>query len=209
MHAVRRGGGLLAAGPLSADPLNRLSADFQNSTSLGGGTEIATNLAPPGILVYTKSVVPIDRTTGQPLQTLYVTFSAQADVHNGSALLMTATVNGQFCQPLLGETAGGGTTFPNWYTLLRLPAPTTGTNCNDGGGGTADCHDNVISFTCCAHIGIVPPTPEGSSPGVPVNIRLADLPGGDVNTAFYERSTIYIDAVSDPNNKLCAGHRMP
>jgi hypothetical protein len=27
--------GMLAAGPMSADPLNRLSADFQNNTSIG------------------------------------------------------------------------------------------------------------------------------------------------------------------------------
>jgi hypothetical protein len=128
---------------------------------------------------------------------------------------MTATVDGTFCQPLLGETEGTGTTFPHWYTLLKVPASTTGTNCNDGGGGTGDCHDNTIYFSCCARIAPCS-IDSGTCTNPVVNIRLADLPGLDptvpgsaANVAFYERSTIYIDGVSDPNNKLCAAHGSP
>jgi hypothetical protein len=120
---------------------------------------------------------------------LYLTFSAQGDTHNGSALLMQGLVNGTACQPLLGQTGGGGGgkhIFPHWYTLNVLPRSTTGLNCNDGGGGTADCHDNTIAFSCCSTVSTTAPTAR-------VQIKLADLPGGGSNVAFYERSTIYID----------------
>ena len=123
---------------------------------------------------------------------VYITFSAQGDSHNGSALLMKASVTDSSgsetaCEPLAGQSGGGGgpTVFPHWYTLLKLPTDddsTTGNNCDDGGSGTADCHDNAIMFSCCAQIRpdtAVPPTTHT------VNIRLADLPGGDGNFAFY------------------------
>ncbi len=136
-----------------------------------------------GAVVYTKTVA----TKG--LNTLYVTFSAQGDSHSGSALLMNAFVNGGLCQPLAGQSGGGGGGIhvkTGWYTLSHLPQSTTGTNCNDGGGGTADCHDNTIYFSCCARIN---PAATSSS----VAIKLANLPGGGANISFYERATIYID----------------
>jgi hypothetical protein len=40
---------------------------------------------------------------------------------------------------------------------------------------------------------------------VPIEIRLANLPGGDSNFAFYERETIYIDGQIDPAGNLCRG----
>jgi hypothetical protein len=205
--------GLLGAGPLSADPLNRLSADFQNNTSIGGSGEISTNLPPPGIVTYSKTV--LGTSAGKKnFDTLYVTFSAQGDEHNGSALALTATVNGQFCEPLLGQTTrgGGGThEFPRWYTLSHLPRATGVTNCNDGGGGTADCHDNTISFTCCAKV-----EKSAAFPHPVVQIRLADLPGFSAavpgsanNIAFYDRATIYIDGEEDEGANHCTGHGFP
>jgi hypothetical protein len=203
----RRSVGLLAAGPLSADPLNRLSADFQNNTSVGGSGEISTSAPPPGIIVYTKAVNRFSP-SGAQFNTLYVTFSAQADVHNGSALLMQASVDGTFCQPLLGQTdigGGGGLTVPFWYTLLNVPAPTASTNCDNGGGGTGDCHDNTIYFSCCAKL--TPCTTDSTKCTNPVvTIKLADEPGTAPNTAFYERSTIYIDGETGSH---CTPHGVP
>ena len=194
--------GLCVAGPVSASNLQRLSAEFQNDASVGGSGEILTNAAAGpggtgGVVVYDKTIkIPSD------VDVLYVTFSAQGDSHNGSALLMTATVNGGLIEPLAGQTAGGGGGIhlqTGWYTLLILPQPVAITNCNDGGGGSADCHDNTIYFSGCTRI----LTEEHKGPETAdVVIKLADLVGG---VAFYERSTIYIDGQHDPRGELCKG----
>lgn len=197
--------------------LQRLVADFQNTTSIGIPDEIST-IAPPtatpvnpsttsvtsgGNLAYTKSV-------SIPFPVTYITFSAQGDAHSGTALLMQATVtdssgNTTICQPLSGQTGPGGggpNLFPQWYTLLHLPdAGTAVANCNDGGGGSADCHDNTISFSCCALV-----TPDSGASAHSVNIGLASSTGG---TVFYERSTIYVDGSPNPGGNLCAGHGVP
>ena len=205
--------------------LHRLAADYQNTASLGnqiqGVDEVQTTLPPSsnglgGTPVYSK-------TLSVPYDVVFITFSAQADTHNSSALLMSANVtdedgNKQLCQPLAGQTGpGGGNQFTGWYTLLKQPvtgltgATTPPTNCNDGGGGSADCHDNTIYFSCCARV--TPDTDEFFSEDDPfqqtVQIRLADNPGSGNNRAFYERATIYIDAESDPNHKLCTGVGVP
>src|SRR6266852_4117761 len=165
----------------NAAPLHRLAADFQNNTSVGGGGEIFTSSTPGsgGKLVYS-------RTLSIPFGVVYITFSAQGDTHNGSALLMKASVTDDAsvtetsCEPLAGQT--------------------------DGGGGTADCHDNTIMFSCCAQI-----RPDSGDPATThtVKIRLADLPGGDSNFAFYERSTIYVDGSPNPGGTLCSGVGVP
>lgn len=216
---------LLTAGVVSsahAQVLQRLSADFQNDTSTGGAEISTTAPALPGgaggINTYSKTLsVPF-------ANTLFITFSAQGDVHNGSALLMNATVteNGSanktpiLCQPLLGQTSNGGGgphVQTGWYTLLHLPEPSDSTgNCNDGGGGTADCHDNNLVFSCCERITPDRPTFASGRPGFTthtVNLNLADLPGGDSNIAFYERATINIDGVLDLNKSLCQGAPNP
>jgi|SRR6516165_1027435 hypothetical protein len=196
--------GLLLAGTVRADDsgnLRRLSAEFQNMTSLGTDRDISSSEAAEpngsgGTPVYQKNLrVPDD------VDVLYVTFSAQADVHNGGALLMNATIDGTLCQPLVGETqppVGGGPHLQTgWYTLLIPPEPPQVTNCNDGGGGSADCHDNTIYFSCCARLS------KGQGKTVPVDIHLATLPPG--SGSFYERSTIYIDGQKDEKGKLCVG----
>jgi hypothetical protein len=198
----------VALATANAAPLHRLASNFQNNTTVGGSGEISTTLAPPGLLVYSK-------TLSIPFEVVYITFSAQGDAHNGSALLMKASVADASgaetaCEPLAGQsgTGGGGPSlFPHWYTLLKLPITEVAPlNCNDGGGGTADCHDNTIMFSCCALI-----RPDTASPPTThtVNIRLADLPGGDSNFAFYERSTIYVDAGPNPGGDLCSGVGLP
>jgi len=189
----------------NATNLRRISAEFQNNQTVGGIGEISTTAVASaggvgGTPVYTKTfTIPND------IDVLYVTFSAQGDVHNGSALLMNATVNGNLIQPLAGQTAAGGGgphVQTGWYTLLILPTDGTGgpNNCNDGLGGTADCHDNAIYFSGCIAIGHHDPTDP-----LTVQIKLANLPGGDGNFSFYERSTIYIDGQKDTTGNLCKG----
>src|SRR5437667_10399211 len=191
----------------NATNLRRISAEFQNNQTVGGIGEISTTAVASaggvgGTPVYTKTfTIPND------VDVLYVTFSAQGDTHNGSALLMNATVNGKLIEPLAGQTGTGGGgphVQTGWYTLLILPTtstlPLTANNCNDGGGGTADCHDNAIYFSGCINIGHHNPADPFT-----VVIKLANLPGGDNNTSFYERSTIYIDGQKDTKGDLCNG----
>jgi len=204
--------GLLVAFPVMAQDnatnLRRIVSEFQNNNTVGGVGEISTSAAATaggtgGTPVYTKTfTIPND------VDVLYVTFSAQGDTHRGSALLMNATVNGTLIQPLAGQTGiggGGSHVQTGWYTLLILPTTSTdpltpANNCNDGGGGTADCHDNAIYFSGCINIGHHNPADPFT-----VVIKLANLPGGDGNTSFYERSTIYIDGQKDTTGNLCKG----
>jgi hypothetical protein len=187
--------GFLIASPMSASALTRLSADFQDTAS--GANEVSTT-APAlpggagGTVVYTKTVLnPIPGT-------LFISFSAQGDSHQQSALLMNARVNGALCQPLAGQTGGGGGgafVQTGWYTLLHPPLGAAAGTCNNGGGGFSDCHDNAISFTCCVQVRTSFST---------VQIRLANLPGGGANRSFYERATIYIDG--EAGTRLCLPH---
>ena len=204
--------GLLVAFSVNAQDnatnLRRIVSEFQNNQTVGGVGEISTTAAATaggtgGTPVYTKTfTIPND------VDVLYVTFSAQGDTHKGSALLMNATVNGTLIQPLAGQTGiggGGPHVQTGWYTLLILPTTSTdpltpANNCNDGGGGTADCHDNTIYFSGCINIGHHNPNDPFT-----VVIKLANLPGGDDNTSFYERSTIYIDGQKDTTGNLCKG----
>jgi hypothetical protein len=193
-------GSVSAADP-SAPPKRLLSKEFQNNTSLGGTGEISTTAAAlaagaGGTVIYDKTLLEIPN----DIDVLDIEFEGQGDQHNGSALLMNASVNGVLCQPLLGQTAGGGGgphVQTGWYTLSHLPQSTTGTNCNDGGGGTADCHDNTIVFSCCARI---------ESEDARVQIKLANLPGGGANFSFIERTLIVIEGTKDnAKHTLCTG----
>jgi hypothetical protein len=199
---------LFVATSLRAAPLDRLSADFQNQG------EHATSAAPAaggagGVVVYSKTVeVP------EGEEVIYITFSGQADVHTGSALLMNASVGApgrpkRLCEVLIGNF-GAAAAPDGWFTLLKLPRATTGNNCDDGGGGTGDCHDNTIYFSCCARIDNKKKDRHDKDEEIPieVEIKLANFPGnnpGDnpAGTAFYENATIYIDASEDRHGKLC------
>jgi hypothetical protein len=197
--------GLMATGSAGADDredslnLKRLSAEFQNNETVGGPAAGITDAAAGpagtgGTIVYQKDVrVPDD------VDVLYITFSAEAHTLNGSALLMNAMVNGRLCQPLAGSFGGGMSHIQSgWYTLLHLPEPLTITgNCNDTGGGTADCLANTIYFSCCARLLETDPVV------LPVDIKLANLPGGRLSA--YRASTIYVDAQKDEKGQFCAG----
>jgi hypothetical protein len=192
-----------------SEPLERLSADFQSAQSLAGppgpppGSVITNVPAQPngagGEVAYEKVLeVPRD------LDVLYITFSAQGVTNFGSALLMTALVNGALCQPAAGGPAplSGGHQQFGWFTLLHLPEPTTSTgNCNDGGeGGTAKCASNTIYFSCCARI---------DTDDVAVQIKLANNPGGNGNVSAYDSASIYIDGQKDAKGTRCTGVSSP
>ena len=231
-----------AVATANASALQRLSAEFQNAASKSVGGEVSTNLPPlpPSDPAFPGGLVLYDKIISLPQAVAYITFSAQADTHLGSALLMSASIVDSagaetVCQPM--ATAGGAAEikFP-WMTLLKLPAPTTSTNCKtglgDGGGGSADCHDNTIMFSCC--VLVAKPDRGGDDDEVKtgktgsggtthhvkirlddevktthhVKIRLADFPGGlttggEFINAFYENSTIYIDSGPNPGKGFC------
>jgi hypothetical protein len=200
---------------LLASSLHRLSAEFQNTAT--GANEVVTDVAPlagglGGISAYSK-------TLSIPFDVVYVTFSAQGDTHGGAALSLSANITDAaavttVCQPMAGQTGdgGGGTAGPaGWMTLNKLPTNPavdavggTPNNCNDGTGGSADCHDNTVMFSCCLRI-----TPDTASTKHTVEIRLASQPNPQTpltpSNAFYERSTIYVDASADPGGSLCSG----
>jgi hypothetical protein len=140
-----------------------------------------------GTAVYTKTVfVPSGNNT------LYVTLSATGDEHlnddyldpefgKGAAAEYTCLVDGAFCNPGTGGAAGSPA---GWLALSKLPDGgdyLVSNNCNDGGGGTADCHDNGVYYTWCTSI----------EPGThTVQIRLGSSNGG---TVFLEKAHYYID----------------
>ncbi len=195
--------------------LHRLSAEFQNTTS--ASEEIFTSVAPTGTALApgTGGTSVYSKTLAIPFDVVYVTFSAQGDTHGGATLTMSANVTDAaavktVCQPMAGEVAGGGGTAgpPGWMALQKTPTDgtveTAANNCNDGGGGVADCHDNTIMFSCCLRI-----TPDTGVTKHTVEIRLGSEPNPQTpstpTNAFYERSTIYIDASTDPAGTLCSG----
>jgi len=164
-------------------PVHRFSAEFQFSPP--GSPEITTAALPGpggtgGTTVYSKTLFI-------PYRTLFVTFSATGDTHRGltggAALLMTCVVDGVVCRSGGGLPNAGP---PGWITLQKMPDVST--NCNDGGGGGGDCHDNNLNYTWCT-------TVDGPGPRT-VELKLASSNGGIV---FYERSHIYIDATPNKN----------
>lgn len=208
---------LLAASVAIPAALERLSAEFQSPGEISTtATPAASPVpgAPGGVVVY-------DKTLNIPPGVAYITFSAQGDTHEllgpgpaflpipgtGSALLMSASItdaagNVTICQPM--ATAGGAALFgAPWMTLLKLPDGEPPNNCNNGGGGPADCHDNAFSFSCCALIsGGGNGGDDNGGGGTPhdVKINMASSNGG---TVFYEDSTIYIDRGPKVDGSFC------
>jgi hypothetical protein len=199
---------LLAATVAMPAALERLSAEFQS------GSEIETFATPAASPVPGDpgGVVVYDKTLNIPPGVVYITFSAQGDTHEqvdangdnipntGAALLMTASItdaagNVTICQPM--ATAGGAALFgAPWLTLLKLPdGETSPNNCNDGGGGPADCHDNAFSFSCCAVL-------TGGRGGTSRDVKI-NLASSNGTLVFYEDSTIYIDRGPDAGGGFC------
>ncbi len=173
---------------VQADPdaIRRLAADFD---FFGLGEEASTVLTVDpgdptagGISIYEKTVFVPEKTN-----TMYITMYTTGDTHDGAASCFSCLVDGAFCNPggqgaarcALG--AAGPVPVPGWITLLKEPAGHAGTNCDDGVGGSGDCHDNAIAYSWCTPI----------EKGVhTVQLRMASSTGG---TVFVEQAHFYVD----------------
>lgn len=194
--------GLLTVGiwpryEVQAHNLTRLTADFKNfddtetTTTTGVFPNSAGSVAgDDGTLVFSKTVF----TQADDQNVLYVTISAVADTHGGSALWINCRVDGVDCNAGFGGAAGapGG-----WIAVNKLPVATGGAdNCNDGGGGAGDCHDNTIYYTWCTPV--VPADLEGGSAHT-VELRMATSISGQ--NVFFETAHIFVDASDlEPEN---------
>jgi hypothetical protein len=162
------------------------------------GTEAVTALEPPGIAIYSKTIlVPAGNNV------LYLTMSTTGDTHDGAASCFTARVDGNFFAPGQQGSArcanGGTTRVPGWITLLKLPLDDNAAdNCNDGGGGSADCHDNSIHYEWCKSI----------APGVhTVEVRMATSSAG--SNVFIEQAHFYVDTNGLPSGARCVRAATP
>ena len=188
--------GIAVPAAVNADPdaIRRLAADFDFFGLFEEAVTAATvNPADPagsGLVIYEKTVfVP------QKANTMYITMHTTGDAHDGAASCFSCLVDGAFCNPggqgaarcAPGETAP----VPGWITLLKEPAGHSGTNCNDGGGGTGDCHDNAINYSWCT------PIEKGTHT---VQLRMASSTGADV---FIEQAHFYVDVSRIRGDNRC------
>ena len=170
-----------------AGDLYRIASDFAK----WDGTEFSTSVAaiglPPaggGTVIYQKSVIIPPNTTS-----IYVTVSTTGDTHQGAAHRFACTYNGVSCRTSPGGVDGAPS---GWISLLKLPVATGGsTNCNDGGGGAADCHDNNVYYTWCVRT-----TPSNFTALSKVQVKMATSILG--KTVFAEKAHFYVDANIGP-----------
>ncbi len=183
---------------VNAQNLTRLVAEFKNfdntetSTTngvcnpvagpCGSGSSTGAMPGNDGFTVYTK---PFFVPGGQI--TAYFTFSAVADTHDGVAEWLSCRLDGAFCNP--GPQGAGQPPPPGWIAVKKLP--NAGTNCNDGGGGSGDCHDNSISVTWCMPI----------TGGVhTIELKMASSFKG--HQVFFQGAHFYLDT-SDATGPTC------
>jgi hypothetical protein len=176
--------GAAIAGP--DGPLFRHAADFFKFDGTEFTTAVTANANPAiadGALFYDRTVV-----LPSSSNVLYVTLFTTGDTHGGAALWLSCryTIGGvvNLCRsgPVGIDEAPNG-----WVAVKKLPVPVDGaTNCNDGGGGPADCHDNAIAYSWCVQL----PSP---TPGtVRVRLRMATSIAGQ--NVFVEKGQAYIDS---------------
>jgi hypothetical protein len=129
---------------------------------------------------------------------LRITWSTAGDSHDGAALRIACRIRPastgvwSWCNP-----TGSGAAPGDYITKNKVPAGTGALNCNDGGGGDGDCHDNSIEMTWCV--------PISGDDVFDIDLRLAPGPGltgGEV--AFVEASYFFIDS-SKVNGQCGAG----
>ncbi len=179
--------GLLAfAMPSQAGkPWHSVTADtdfvFECATSVATLNNAA---APGGVSCFgTTQFVP------SSANVLRVTMSSAGDTHNGARLRVGCLIRPASTGVWSFCNAFGTGAAPGFYiTKNKLPQPTANTNCNDGGGGSADCHDNSIEQTWCIPVD----TPDTFD----IDIRIGPGPelAGGGNFAFIEASTFFVDS---------------
>jgi hypothetical protein len=170
----------------AGDQIHRLAADPK---FFGEFEEASTIVEPPGLAIYDKTVfVPGDANV------LYLTMSTTGDTHDGAASCFTALVDGNFFNPggqgAARCAANGTMNVPGWVALIK--EPDGGTNCNDGGGGGGDCHDNATQYQWCT------PISRGTHS---VQVRMATNSAG--KTVFIEQAFFYVDASRIKSGSAC------
>lgn len=185
---------LISAGAKADGPVIRHSADFFKFD----GTEFTTTItasptgSPDGALFYRKSVlVPSDSNV------IFVTLYATGDAHGGAADWFSCRLNGAFCRP--ATTTGIDKAPKGWIALVKIPTDASGAlnNCNDGGGGTADCHDNAVAYSWCV---LLPP--RSVETPVTVDLKFATSIAG--KNVFIEKGHVYIDSSRIAQADQCA-----
>ncbi|MCZ6760675.1 MAG: hypothetical protein O7D29_09930, partial [Gemmatimonadetes bacterium] len=148
----------------------------ERADRLAMGFEIATAAVIPGVSIYAEPIF-----LSGAKRTVYITFVASGDTHDGARLLMRGEVDGEACTGGPGATP----TAPGWQSINMMPASNSGaSNCNNGGGGPGDCHDNSIIYTCCRNV---------KEPG-PHTVTLRMASGGLPGTVFFEQAHVYVDS---------------
>ncbi len=143
-----------------------------------------------GLIIYEKTFQV------RGANTLRVTLSTTGDTHNGAASWFACIVTDpdgtrRFCNP---GGPGASANPPGWITLLKEPQPVMSTNCNDGAGGSADCHDNGIHYAWCTQI--------PKSAGVyTVELWMASSAVG--SRVFIEQAHFYVDQTKIVQENVC------
>jgi hypothetical protein len=169
----------------SADFFKFDGSEFVTATTAVAGPTDRTPGTPDGALFYGKRVL-----VPQGSNTLYVSIYTAGDTHFGAAEWLSCRVNGSFCRP--GVDTGIDEAPSGWTSLLKLPQdvqkpvgpPFPVNNCDNGFGGSADCHDNAVTYQWCV------PVRGGIS--VLVDLKMAtSKPGSPV---YLEKAFVYIDS---------------
>lgn len=196
-------GAMVLAGSLAAEAsgqLRRYAADYW---SFRGGEFSTTNpsLADPGGDINIPAAAPNDGalfyrktiTVNSSINTLYVAVDTTGDAHDGAALRLSCRINGEFCRTS-ANPAGVDGAPSGWITLLKVPTSDGNTNCNDGGGGSADCHDNNINYTWCVPLEPYL-APDGGNTPVTIDLKMSSSSTGGESDGrvFIEKGHVFID----------------
>jgi len=126
---------------------------------------------------------------------LRITWSTAGDSHDGARVLLGCRIRAASSDD--GEwnycnANGTGAAPGNYITKNHIPAGTGATNCDNGGGGDGDCHDNSIEMTWCV--------PIDGDDVFDIDLRIATAPGDSEDDdapngrAFVEASYFFIDS---------------
>ena len=150
--------------------------------------------APGGVSCYGTTVYVDGKTN-----VLRITVSTAGDTHLGAALRLGCRIRPastglwSFC-----NAVGTGAAPGSYITKNKLPTSAGNTNCNDGGGGSADCHDNSIEQTWCVPVNVADNDDDSDSDGKAGDVFDIDIrigPGAENQAlVFIEASTFFVDS---------------
>ena len=127
---------------------------------------------------------------------LRIIWSTTGDTHGGAALqlgcVITSSLGTVFCNP-----AGTGAAPGTYITKNKLPVPSAASNCNDGGGGDADCHDNSVNQIWCV------PIAGDDTFTIDLYIASSDPGGAGADFVFVEAQTFFVDSTKITDGNIC------